>query len=94
MDTGGLDLELHFGMPSAPIAHNFNQNVDLTLFTDPIAMEAVTVFFGMIPMENFAVAEVEKGNEHHLAIVVYEGPVGGYDAVTGVGSSLFLHQPH
>ena len=57
-------------------------------------MEAGTVFSGTIPVENVAVAEVEKGNEHHLAIVVYEGPVGGYDAVTRVGSSLFWHQPH
>ena len=93
-ETGGLDLELHFGMPSALIAHNFDQNVDLTVFADPIPMEAITVFADLILVENFTFADVEEGNENDLAIIVYEGPVGGYDAVTRVGSSLFWHQPH
>ena len=82
---GGLDLELHFGMPSTPITYDFVQNVDLTVFADPIPMEAITVFADPIPVENFTFAEVEEGNKNDVAIIVYEGLVGGYDAVTGVG---------
>ena len=55
------------------------------MFADPIPMEAITVFADPILVENFADAEVEEGNENDLAVIVYEGPVGGYDAVTGVG---------
>lgn len=83
--SGGLDVELHFGMPSVPIAHNFDQNVDLAVFAGLILMVAVTNFAGPIPVENVAVAEVDEGNENDLAIVVNEGPMGGYDAVPGVG---------
>ena len=46
-------------MPSAPIAYDFAQNVDLKVFADPIPMEAITVFADLIPVENFAVAEVD-----------------------------------
>ena len=91
----GLDLELRFGLPSAPIGYG----IDLALFAGQIPEESVAVAeveragdLAIVgPVESAAAAGVEKASD--LAIVVYDGSVRGDDVPPAVGELGVLATP-
>ena len=88
----GLDLELRFGLPSAPLG----DDLDLALFAGqiPVPLESVAVAeveragdLAIVgPVESAAAAAVEKASD--LAIVVYDGSVRGDDVPPAVTESV------
>ena len=86
----GLDLELRFGLPSAPIGYD----IDLALFAGQIPEESVAVAeveragdLAIVgPVESAAAAAVEK--ESDLTIVVYNSSVRGDDVPPAVTESV------